>query len=134
MKTDKELQESAKWLWDRKDEADHWSHFVLTNDNPDPSSLNLDKTKAFAIFTILEQRNLMLPFPEYGPLSYKINHNKADEWKDLTIEKGLWKRTVWPFIKKYVKKFHIFIKSTLIIFATGLLYALGKYIIDTFFK
>jgi hypothetical protein len=113
MKTEKELQEAAKWIWERKEKAEFWNFIVLTNINTDPSTLSLDRNKAFQIFTILEERRLILPIiipSEKGNFpAYKINFDKEKEWKNLSTKKGIWRLYIWPSIKWFFHKWGLFI-------------------------
>lgn len=75
------LKESAAWMWSKKDGPDWWTPLALTKENPDESNPQLSRSKAFQVFTVLEERRLILPisvsngnglvFP-----AYKINFNK----------------------------------------------------------
>ena len=56
-----ELKETAKWMWERKDTTDWWTPLVLTFDNPDDTNPKFSRNKARQIFTILEERRLILP-------------------------------------------------------------------------
>ena len=95
-----QLSEAADWIWKHRDEPEYWTHLVLTNKNPAPDSLNFPRTIAFNIFTILEQRQLILPdrftIEQNGKLyrisAHKLNLDKHDEWHQLMYPPSMCKR------------------------------------------
>lgn len=107
-----ELRRTAIWLWERKDQATHWLYTVLTDANPiKKGCLNLPKTVAFNIFTILEQRNLIIPDTLHQTIgntlyaipAYKLNFDKSKEWQDLINPPNRFKKILVP-IAKYSKQ------------------------------
>lgn len=103
-----ELRQAAIWLWERKDQPTHWTYSVLTNKNPiKEGCLNLPHTVAFSIFTILEQRNLIIPDILYHKIgnttcaipAYKLNLDKSKEWQDLMNPPGRFKKILAPIAK-----------------------------------
>ena len=106
------LQTAAKWLWERKDNAQYWNHSVLTKENPDNETLHLTQNEAFQIFIILKDRKLILPTTVKIKAddkivmfdAFNINYNKEKEWKDLVTKKGAWSLYILPFINLIFKK------------------------------
>lgn len=105
-----ELRQAATWLWERKDQPTHWLYTVLTDANPiKEGCLNLPHTVAFNIFTILEDRNLLIPDilhhkagnTIYAIPAYKLNLNKSKEWQDLMNPPGKVKKWIFEPLAKY---------------------------------
>lgn len=135
---EKLLQEAAKWIWDRKDDAQYWNYSVLTSINPDTTSLNLNQNDAFQIFIILKDRNLILPtivtknnttFP-----AFNINYNKEKEWKNLSTKKGLLDLYIFPSLLFVIKKFWAIIVAILILIFNSSITSYVKIIIEDLSK
>lgn len=135
---EKLLKEVAKWIWDRKDNAQYWNYSVLTTENPDPSSLKLNQNDAFQIFIILKDRNLILPtiininditFP-----AFNINYNKEKEWKNLSTKKGLLSLYIIPPLLFIIKKFWAIIIAVLILIFNSSISSFIKVIIENVLK
>lgn len=80
------LSDSAKWLYNHRNDAQWFRYFVLTQRNKASDSLNIEERLASNFFTILEQRNLLIPIilkdgnnKEYT--AYKLNLNNMKEWE-----------------------------------------------------
>ena len=133
-----ELKETAKWMWERKDKTDWWTPLVLTFDNPDNTNPMFSRNKALQIFTILEERRLILPtittINDVKIQTYKINTNKADEWDDLINKKGLFKLYITPFITSIFKQSWLLILWFVTLIMASTIQSLCKNIIDNFFK
>ncbi len=133
---EKLLQEAATWIWDRKDKADWWTYLVLTPENPDPENLGILRNQALQIFTILEERRLILPSTEIinnrlYPV-FKLNFNTNKEWQDLTSKKGIWKLHILPFLKWSFKKSWLFIIWVISLAIASGLQVITKKIINKF--
>jgi hypothetical protein len=89
------VKESAAWMWSKKDEPDWWTYLVLTAENPDASNPNLTRGRAFQVFTVLEERRLIVPITVHDSNgrafpAYKINFNKEKEWNQLIAKNSFW--------------------------------------------
>lgn len=80
------LSDSAKWLYDHRNDAQWFSYFVLTQRNKASDSLRIEERLASSFFTIFEQRNLLVPIilkdgnnKEYT--TYKLNLSNMKEWR-----------------------------------------------------
>lgn len=60
----KELAVAAEWIWQHKDQPRYWEWQDLTSHNPAQDTLNMPDIMAWNIFTILQERRLMLPHEE----------------------------------------------------------------------
>lgn len=76
---------AAKWLFDRTTKVQYFTWLVLTSQNSDPESLNLEDNIAYHIFTDFVSRGLLIPtrmsignsvFAAYVP-----NLGKQKEWR-----------------------------------------------------
>ncbi len=79
------LSDSSKWLYNHRNDAQWFRYFVLTQRNKASDSLKIEERLASNYFTILEQRNLLIPVilkdgndKEYT--AYKLNLNNMKEW------------------------------------------------------
>ena len=133
-----ELKETAKWMWDRKNTTDWWTPLVLTSDNPDNTSPKFSRNKAYQLFTILEERRLIIPKTEILNNKliqiYKINSNKTDGWQDLINKKGVFKLHIIPFITSVFNKSWLLILWFVTLILASTVQALCKNIIDHLFK
>ena len=125
-------------MWDRKDTTYWWTSLVLTNNNPDSSSPKFSRNKAEQIFTILSERNLIIPtietINETSFPTYKINVNKVDEWYKLINKKGFSKLYILPTLKIFFKHSWLLILWFVTLILASTVQALCKNIIDHLFK
>lgn len=135
---EKLLQEAAKWIWDRKDDAQYWNYSVLTSINPDTTSLKLNQNAAFQIFIILKDRNLILPtivtinnttFP-----AFNVNYNKEKEWKSLSTKKGLLNLYIFPLSLFFIKKFWSIVLAVIIVIFNSSISSYIQIIFEKLFK
>jgi len=74
--------EAARWIYERKDGPMWWNWPVLTEHNPDPSSLKIPDTRAWNIFMDLASRGLLVPMVnDEGAAVYRLDLSKGSEWK-----------------------------------------------------
>ena len=107
-----QLSEAANWIWSHRDEPEFWTYLVLTDKNPAPDSLKYPQTIAFNIFTILEQRKLILPdlftIEQNGKLyrisAHKLNLDKHDEWRQLMYRPSTC-RKIWSWFIRSTSTF-----------------------------
>ncbi len=108
-----ELAKAANWIWERRNEPQYWEWHDLTGHNKAPDTLNLPDTIAWNIFTILEQRGLMIPIEvtKEGKKipAFKLNADREKEWKaakksPTKLDINLWEPlaklgiNIWTFI------------------------------------
>jgi len=126
---EKTLQMAAKWLWERKDNAQYWNYSVLTDENPDKETLHLNQNDAFQIFIILKDRKLILPTTVKLKVgnkivifdAFNINYNLENEWKVLVTKKGVRSLYIFPSIKFIFKKFWaIFLFIIILVFSSSI--------------
>ncbi|MBN72958.1 MAG: hypothetical protein CME32_27195 [Gimesia sp.] len=83
----KDLATAAEWIWQHRDEPQYWEWHDLTAHNPAPDTLNMPDTIAWNIFTILQERELMLPFElekdEKIIHAFNFNLNNEKAWAKI---------------------------------------------------
>jgi len=118
------VRDAAAWIWANRDAPDWWTPLALTGQNPDPSNPQLPRSKAFQVFTILEDRRLILPisvssgngseFP-----AYKINFNKEKEWVSLAAKTSFWSLYFVPTVCWLWKKSWLLVIAAIALILTS---------------
>ena len=118
------IKESAAWIWSKKDGPDWWTPLVLTDENPDPSNPHLGRGRAFQVFTVLEERRLILPISVkdqsgHSFPAYKINFNKQSEWEQLIKKHTFWSLYFVPAIFWIWRRFWLLIVAAIALMITS---------------
>lgn len=79
----KNRSRAMKWMMERRQHVVWWRWSVLTDKNPDPTSLRIKELDAFLIFSDLVQRGLLLPVvADDGSEAYSINSARIADWSE----------------------------------------------------
>ncbi len=128
-----ELAAAADWIWKHRDEPQYWEWHDLTARNPASDTLNMPDTIAWNIFTILQERNLMIPFKvtKDGKTfqAFKINLSNDREWEKARKAPSACQRYLWQPLKKLGISFWVFLFWILsLIIASSLTYGIKRFI------
>jgi hypothetical protein len=128
-----ELAKASQWIWKHRDEPQYWEWHDLTARNPASDTLNMPDTVAWNIFTILEQRGLMVPFEvkKEGKTfpAFKLNPDKEDEWNKAKTLPTKWDKKLWePLTKLGINLWTFLVWILSLVIASALTYGAERLI------
>lgn len=126
-----EIREAARWMWNNRANGNWLRPLVLTPNNPDPTSPNLNQTEAESLFmTLLEERLIFLSVNQAGEPVYLLNVAKDKEWNEFFKKHNIF----YQFFKKLFVNFWGFLRWFLAVLIASLLAGIFSGYFKVFFE
>ena len=128
-----DLAKAVRWIWEHRNQPQYWEWHDLTTRNPAQDNLGLSDAVAWNIFTVLESKGLLHSFPNKKDgkdiFAFKIDLSDPKQWSEMKKDPTKYRRWFILPLKKFGKKFGVFIIWIIsIVITTALTYGITRYI------